>query len=306
MAITLRQSQFKEAIINQAYKLGFSACGFARVASVSKESSAQYNKWIAQGKHGEIEYMERYCDIRENPALLHDNATTMICVALNYYPKIFQNPDAPQFAYYAYGRDYHKVIKTKLKQLAQYIETECGAKSRACVDTAPLRERYWAQQAGIGFVGRNNQLILPGKGSFFFLGELITTLDIEPDEPCTLSCGNCNRCIEACPTGALNTMAAVDANKCISAITIEHHSDIPQSIKPHLGNRVYGCDTCQSVCPHNRHAQPTAIEEFTPSPAFLSLTRKSIAEMTQAQFDTTFHQSPIKRATLATLQRTLK
>lgn len=300
----LKKSQCKQDIINQAMMLGFTACRFVSAVPVDDNAVRDYNDWISCGKHDEMHYMERNGDIRNNPELLFEGAHTIICLAINYFPKTFQPHHAPQFAYYAYGNDYHNILRSKLKQLSKFIETEYGAKSRCCVDTAPIRERYWAKRSGLGFIGRNNQLIIPGKGSYFFLCELITTLSIEPDAPCMLSCGDCNRCIEACPTQALSLKGALDARKCLSCLTIEHHGDLPATLN--IGNHIYGCDECQKACPHNSHAQPTEIEEFTPSDAFLSLNHETIGAMTQESFNNLFKHSAIKRATLATLQRTLK
>ena len=224
---------------------------------------------------------------------------------MNYYPPRLQPADAPQFAYYAYGRDYHEVIKQRLRQLATAIEKIASCQTRCCVDSAPIRERYWAQQAGIGFIGLNNALILPERGSYYFLGIILTTLELEPDAPCTLSCGECRACIDACPSGALSGDGAVDARRCLSCLTIEHHGELPEWVSSVLGNRVFGCDECQKCCPHNRHAQPTAIAEFHPTDDFLSLTRDRIASMDQQEFSRLFSHSAVKRAKLAGLQRNL-
>lgn len=281
---------------------GFDACGFAAAGPVSDEAIEAYRRWIARGRNFSMPYLEKYADIRDNPARLLEGAHTIIVTALNYYPAEHQNPDAPQFAYYAYGRDYHEVVRERLQRLADFIGP--GAACRICVDTAPLRERYWAQQAGIGFVGRNNQLILPGKGSWFFLGEIVTTADYSPDNPCTDNCGDCRLCVKACPGHALpGDYGAVDASRCISCFTIEHRGALPANAARCLGRRVYGCDECQHACPYNRNATPTHVVEFTPSAEFLSLSADSLARMTEDDFRRVFRHSAVRRTKLTGLSR---
>lgn len=294
----------KEIIRQCALDADFEVCGFATVHEINDEAKARYSDWIDKGKSESMPYMEKYADVRNNPALLLEGAKTIIAVALNYYPSTFQDREVPQFAYYAYGKDYHDVVRNRLRPVAQFLADNYNATSRICVDTAPLRERYWAQQAGIGFVGINNQLILPDKGSYFFLGFLITTIEIEPDEPCTLSCMNCRRCIAYCPTKAISDNGAVDARKCLSCLTIEYRGEeLPEGL--YMGNRVYGCDTCQKCCPHNRNAQPTKIEEFMPSPEFLALDYDAIDNMTIEQYREIFRGSAVKRVKLPQLKRNL-
>ena len=248
----------------------------------------------------------RHRDLRCDPSLLLEGARTVISLALNYYPARVQPQGAPRVAYYAYGRDYHEVIKKRLWEMARIIEQETGAKSRACVDSAPLRERYWAQRAGIGFLGLNNQLIISGKGSYFFLGVLLTTLELEPDEPCDETCMQCGACERACPSGALHCGEPVDARRCLSCLTIEHKGDLPEWVRDVIGNRVYGCDECQKYCPHNSNAVGNTIAELQPSPEFLALTHEDILQMTQEQFSHVFSHSAVKRAKLAGLQRNAK
>ena len=306
MDIQSKKYRCKEDIKRKALELGFSACGFARIGVVSSTSKSFYDAWIENGKHGDLKYMERYRDIRENPALLFETANSIISLALNYYPQKFQPKDAPQFAYYAYGDDYHDVVRFKLLLLSEFIEKEYGFKSRVCVDTAPIRERYWAQQSGIGFVGLNNQLIIPGKGSYFFLGELLTELDLEPDQPCGKTCGACRRCVDSCPAKALSGIDAIDAGKCISALTIEYRGEnLPGTLDGDIGNRIYGCDVCQQVCPHNSYAEATEIEEFIPAPEFLHLNADTIDNMSEGDFKRLFNKSAVKRIKLSMLKRNL-
>lgn len=286
--------------------LGFDACGMARAHRVDDVAAARYARWLAQGRNGCMEWAARHCDLRDDPEGLLPGVRSVIVVAMNYYPARFQPREAPQFAYYAYGRDYHEVVKQRLWQLAAAIEQMAPCQTRVCVDSAPIRERYWAQQAGLGFIGLNNALILPGKGSYYFLGVILTTLSLDPGAPCTQSCGECHACIRACPAGALRGDGAVDARRCLSCLTIEHRGDLPQWVSGVLGNRVFGCDECQKCCPHNRHAHPTTIAELQPTDDFLSLTRERIAQMDQVEFSRLFSHSAVKRAKLAGLQRNLK
>lgn len=298
--------EIKEKIRAKALELGFSACGFAKVEPVDTVARQWYAKWLDSGHNGCMDYASRYCDIRNNPALLLDDAATIISVALAYYPRTFQDADAPQFAYYAYGTDYHEVVKKRLFALASFIKELSGADSRACVDSAPIREKYWAQRAGIGFVGRNNLLILPGKGSYFFLGELVTTLPLVPDNPCTSTCGDCRLCEKACPGGALSGGNAVDAARCLSCQLIEQRGVLPEWVSKKIGNRVYGCDECQKCCPHNRHAQPTTVDEFTIREQIRHITYDKIDKMTEEEFRTIFSHSAVKRIKLPTLKRNNK
>jgi len=281
--------------------LGVTALGVARVEAVEQSVMDSYCRWIADGMHGSMSYLDRYLDIRTNPELLLPGARSIIVAAFNYYPKQFQNPSVPQFAYYAYGLDYHDVVRGRLGTLTDRIRSAMGGEFRVCVDTAPLFERYWAEKAGIGVRGINSQLIIPGKGSYFFLGEILTTLDIEPDIPSQGDCGKCGACIKACPAKAINGDGTVDASKCLSYLTIEHRGDFPEHTV--LGNHVYGCDECQKSCPHNRRAVATEIEEFSPSQAFLSLDREKIMDMTASGFNAVFRRSAVKRTKLAGLIR---
>ena len=253
-----------------------------------------------------MDWAGRHRTLRDDPQQLLPGAQSVIVVAMNYYPPRLLPPQAPQFAYYAYGRDYHEVLRQRLRQLAVTIEQWTPCQTRVCVDSAPIRERYWAQQAGLGFIGVNNALILPGKGSYYFLGIVLTTLRLQPDAPCHLSCGQCRACMAACPTGALSGDGAVDARRCLSCLTIEQRGPLPEWVAAAIGHRVFGCDDCQKCCPHNRHARPTAVPELQPSDEFLALTHERIARMDQAEFSRLFGHSAVKRAKLAGLQRNLE
>ena len=291
-------------IKSQALSLGFDACGFAAATAVDDEAVARYDRWIRQGRNGCMQWAAGHRDLRRDPTMLLDGAQTVISLALNYYPARFQLAEALRVAYYAYGRDYHEVLREKMTKLADFIEEITHCATRPCVDSAPIRERYWAQRAGIGFVGRNNCLILPGKGSYYFLGEIVTTASLSPDEPCTMSCGDCGRCVEVCPSGALRDVGGADCNRCLSCLLIENHDEsLPEWVSGVAGDRVVGCDECQLCCPHNAHAEPTTIEDFAPTEAVMTLTRERIMAMTGGGFRRTFAHSAISRLRLKTLRR---
>lgn len=306
MDTTSSQSPCKEKIRESALTAGFSACGFAEAAPVDGHTARSYRRWLDDGKNASMHYMGNHLEIRDNPALLLPGAKTVISLAMNYYPQRKQPDSAPQFSYYAYGKDYHDTVRRHLEEVARFIKGNYGGECRCCVDTAPIRERYWAQKCGIGFVGKNNQLIIPGKGSYFFLGEIVTTLRIPPDKEAAPACGNCRRCADRCPTGALaGDFSALDARRCISCMTIEHRGILPEKVAEKLGNRVYGCDECQKACPYNRFASPTGIEDFAPSDKFLSLSYENMAAMTEEDYRTLFRKSAVKRAKYAGLMRNL-
>ena len=291
-------------IKSQALSLGFDACGFAAAAPVDDEAEARYEHWLEQGHHGCMKWAEGHRDLRHDPSMLLEGARTVISLAMNYYPARFQPSSALRIAYYAYGRDYHEVLREKLTQLARFIEQITRCTTRPCVDSAPIRERYWAQQAGVGFVGRNNCLILPGKGSFFFLGEIVTTAQLPPDDPCNMTCGDCGRCVEACPSGALRADGAADCRRCLSCLLIEDHAaSLPDWVSDVVGDRVAGCDECQLCCPHNQGAVATVIEDFALTPAVVTLTRERVMSMTAGEFKRTFAHSAIARLRLKTLKR---
>lgn len=293
----------KELIRAKALELGFDACGFAIAERVDEDAIVQYLSWIENGKNDCMDYAAKYIPLRNDPRELFPGAKTMICAAMNYYPAVKQPKNAPQFSYYAYGKDYHDVVRNRLKLLARFIKDNWGADSRACVDTAPVREKYWARKAGVGMIGRNNMLIIPGKGSYFFLGELITKLEISPDAPCTLTCGDCNECVDRCPGGALAEKGSLDARRCLSCQLIENRRTLLTWVGAVAGNQVYGCDECQKCCPHNKNAQHTDIPEFTPDEKMLSLTLDDIILMTDVRFKELFGKSAVKRVKLEGLKR---
>ncbi len=302
-------------IREKACALGFAACGFAKIEPAGQEI-AYLDRWIAQGYHAGMKYMENYRELRFDPSGLVEGARSVISVALNYYPANKLPADAPHIAYYAYGKDYHIVLKEKLSRLwedlSAFLQTaESGwqgtlPEARIFTDSAPVLERYWAWKAGLGWIGKNTNLIIPGKGSFFFLGEIITSLELTYDTPLTDHCGECTRCLDACPTGALERAHRLNANKCISYLTIENRGEIPAEQAKKIGNRLYGCDTCQEVCPWNRFAIPTEEKAFFPSAHLLSLKKEALKSFTKEEYNRIFAKSAVKRAKYEGIMRNIQ
>lgn len=293
---------FSEEIKQYALSLGFDACGICRAEE--SEQEVHYRRWLLEECHAGMGYLERNIDKRMDPRLLVEGAKSIISVALNYFPHRFQHEDAPQFAYYAYGEDYHDIVKGKLSRLFDFIKLRFpGVSGRYFSDSAPVLERFWAARSGLGFVGKNTLLIIPGKGSYFFLGELIVDLKLDYDSPVSQNCGKCRRCLDACPTGAIEKPHWVNARKCISYQTIENKGEISPEIVPRLSNNVYGCDICQIVCPWNRYARPHNTPGFNPSDEFLSLDYEGFQEMDEETYRRIFRRSAVKRAKFAGLKR---
>lgn len=297
-------------IKDEAARLGFSACGIARVEPVEAEMR-RLDTWLAKGYQAGMAYLANHREIRRDPQGLVEGAKSIISVALNYYPARKRDPEQPHIAYYAYGRDYHEVVKEKLRQLWQYVVRNLpegtAEEARVFTDSAPLLERYWAWKAGLGWIGKNTQLILPGKGSYFFLGEIVTTWKADAyDKPVPSRCGTCDRCLRACPTGALEKSHTLNANHCLSYLTIENRGEIPPREARLLGNRLYGCDTCQQVCPWNRFATPATEPDFQPSEALLQLQKEDLKMFTKDDYNRIFAKSAVKRAKYEGLIRTIK
>lgn len=271
------------------------AWGVARPGQVDDQHLQYFESWLRDGNHGEMRYMERYGDIRRDPRLLLDGAKSIIMAAFPYYHHDQHEGNLQRIASYAHGDDYHEVMRARLGQVADTLGDLAG--NRICVDTAPLFERYWAVKAGVGFIGRNRMLIVPGYGSYVLLGSIITTLELPASEPCRESCKGCGRCVEACPAGALDGAAC----RCLSYLTIEYRGEFDAGVNLH--GRLYGCDTCQRVCPHNASATDTSIAEFHPREALRRLAPEDVIDMTQTEFSTIMRRSAIKRVKLAGLQR---
>lgn len=288
---------------------GASVAGFAAAGRVSAEYERIFDEWLKKGNYAGMEYMTRYRELRMNPELLLPDAKTVISVAFNFKPPRFRSSDKEIIACYAYGKDYHDVIRKRLKEVVSRLSSDYGGEYRICVDTAPVAERYWAVKAGIGFRGRNGQVIIPGTGGMVFLAEIITTLGLPPDEPLLLNCKGCDACQSLCPAGALKPDSTIDARYCLSYLTIEHRGEwnSPEALKSlaTTGGKssLYGCDLCLRVCPHNLTAPATSLQDFYPSGKILTLSASDIRGMTPESFAETFRHSAVKRAKLEGLQR---
>ncbi|MEZ5002653.1 MAG: tRNA epoxyqueuosine(34) reductase QueG [Chitinophagales bacterium] len=299
-------SKNSQLIKQWAKDLGFDFVGIAKATFLEKEAP-KLEKWLQQGMQGEMHYMENYFDMRLDPTLLVPGAKSVISFLYNYYPSQLQREDAPKISKYAYGKDYHFVIKDKLKSLLHKIQTEIGAvHGRAFVDSAPILERPWAAKSGLGWIGKNSLLLNKGKGSFFFLAELIIDLDLAHDEPTTDHCGTCTACIDACPTDAIVAPYVVDGSKCISYFTIELKDNIPNEYAGNFENWMFGCDICQDVCPWNRFSQPHKEQQFEPNDKLLSFSKTEWEEITKDIFNEIFRKSPVKRTKYEGLKRNIE
>jgi len=291
-----------------AAELGFDFCGIAKAVKLD-EDAKRLESWLHNGMHGSMHYMERYFDMRIDPRQLVPGAKSVISLLLNYFPTEKQESGTPKISKYAYGKDYHEVIREKLNKLIGSMRINVGEfHGRGFVDSAPVLERTWAQRSGLGWVAKNGNLINKQMGSFFFIATLITDLDLVPDEPFTKDyCGTCSRCIDACPTDAILPGKVVDGSKCISYFTIELKDMlIPGEMQGKFENWMFGCDICQDVCPWNRFSTPTNEIEFTPLPEILDLSTREWEMMTEEKFKKIFDHSPLSRSKLRGIQRNLK
>lgn len=298
---------YSELIKTEAKNLGFAFCGIAK-AGFLEEEAPRLETWLEKGMHGEMRYMENHFDKRLDPRLLVDGAKSVISLGLNYYTDNKQaDPLAPKISKYAYGEDYHLIIKDKLKQLLQIINEKIGeVGGRAFVDSAPVLDRAWAQKAGLGWIGKNTNLISKKAGSFFFLAELIIDLELEYDiEPAADHCGTCTRCVDACPTDAIVGPYVVDGSRCISYLTIELKNEIPQEFKGKMDDWMFGCDICQDVCPWNRFSVLHNEPSFTPHPKLLTLSKDDLQDITEDVFRKVFKNSAVKRTKFSGLARNI-
>lgn len=299
----------------EALRLGFSACGIAKAEPVNRDAAEHLHHWLRNGNHADMHYMANYTDKRLNPQLLMDGLKSIVCVALNYAPQRTIDKGQYQFAAYAYGQDYHDIMKTKLTALSQYVMQLLSTSTpygdtppniRTFCDTAPVLERYWAMQAGLGWTGRNHQLIIPHAGSMFFLGELFLDAELIYDHPIPNRCGNCHACIDACPTKALSLDKEIDCHRCISYQTIENRGAILQQISAAMGNTIYGCDRCQQSCPYNRFAQPTTEPQLQPKEELLQMQKQDWQNLSIDDYRRIFKGSAVKRAKYEGLMRNIK
>lgn len=291
-----------------AKSLGFVALGIARAHPIPKEVRESYISSLQEQGVGDMGYLERNLEVRFDPDKLVSGARSIIVGAFNYFPEKTQRIDAPQIAYYAYGKDYHRVVKDKLFTLLKYLQEriETPFSSRVFVDSAPLMERYWAVQSGVGKVGRNGLLIVPHFGSFCFLGEIVTTLELPADAPSEGSpCGRCMRCVEHCPAQAISKDGRFSPTRCLSYQTIEHHGSLDPKVVAQLGERIYGCDACQLVCPHNRFAYPHQEGLLKPVPDLLEMTSEDWKNLDNETFEQLFEHSAVQRVGFDGLRRNI-
>jgi len=290
----------------EAASLGFDFCGISK-ADFLEEEAPRLEHWLNQQMHGQMSYMANHFDKRLDPRKLVEGAQSVVSLMYNYYPERELNEKQYyKLSKYAYGKDYHKVIRKKLKQLLRNLNEQIGEiHGRAFVDSAPVLEKAWAQKSGLGWVGKNANLISKGHGSFFFLAELIIDIPLEPDTPTKDYCGTCTKCIEACPTDAITSPYVVDGSKCISYFTIELKEAIPQEVKGKFENWMFGCDICQDVCPWNRFSTPTHEPAFSQKEALNHMTKGDWEEITEELFDALFESSAVKRTKLKGLKRNI-
>ncbi|WP_194350003.1 tRNA epoxyqueuosine(34) reductase QueG [Pontibacter beigongshangensis] len=294
-------------IKQKAQELGFMYCGISR-ADFLEEEAPRLENWLNQNMHGQMRYMENHFDKRLDPRLLVDDAKSVVSLLLNYFPEQQQPAeDTYKISKYAYGTDYHFVIKDKLKELLKFINEEIGEVGGRCfVDSAPVLDKAWAKKSGLGWVGKNSNLITPQVGSFYFIAELIIDLELVYDGPIKDYCGSCTRCLDACPTDAIVAPYVVDGSKCISYFTIELKDQLPQDMNGKFGNWVFGCDICQDVCPWNRFSKPHQEPAFAPHPQLKELKKADWQELTQEVFSQLFRKSAVKRAGYKGLLRNIK
>lgn len=300
------KQKITDIIKDKAIELGFDACGIAAAKRLSREEVFLRN-WLSKGLHATMQYMNNNFDKRVDPTKLVPGAKSVISVLLNYFPEKQQSKNDHSVAKYAYGKDYHFVIKEKLKTLLNFINSEIiPCAGRFFTDSAPVLDRAWAAEAGLGWIGKNTNLIVPHKGSFFFIGELIIDIELEYDKPIEDFCGSCTKCISACPTNALVVPYMLDSNRCISYHTIENKGEIYENLKGKFQNWIFGCDICQDVCPWNNFSKPTHELQFQPRKKFLEITKEEWNSMDEKSFNNLFIDTPIMRAGFEGIRRNLE
>jgi epoxyqueuosine reductase len=300
------KQQYTQLIKTEAKRLGFLSCGISK-AQFLEEEAPRLEKWLKNNMQGEMRYMENHFDKRLDPTKLVDDSKSVISLLLNYYPEETQTENSFKLSKYAYGTDYHFVIKDKLKQLLNFIQDEIGEVSgRAFVDSAPVLDKAWAAKSGLGWIGKHSNLLTQQVGSFYFIAELIIDLELEYDHAVTDHCGTCTKCIDACPTQAITEPYVVDGSKCISYFTIELKENIPTEFKGQFEDWMFGCDICQDVCPWNRFSKAHNEPLFNPHPELLSMTKKDWEEITEDVFKELFKKSAVKRTKFEGLKRNIE
>jgi len=304
----LNTQQHTRYIKSTSLSLGFEYCGIAKAQPLD-DDARRLEQWLNKGMHGNMQYMENHFEMRVDPCKLVPGAKSVITLLLNYFPAQQQDLSSVKISKYAWGNDYHEVIKTKLKLLSEGMKQSIGdINGRGFVDSAPVLERSWAQKSGLGWLGKNGNLITKQNGSFFFIATLITDLELEYDDPFVKDfCGTCTKCIDACPTAAIHDDRVIDGSKCISYFTIELKEQlIPDSMNGQFDNWMFGCDTCQDVCPWNRFSRPTRETSFSPIPEVLHFSTSDWEDLTEESFKKIFKNSPLKRSKFAGIKRNLK
>ena len=299
------KEKYTQFIKTEAQRLGFFSCGIAK-AGFLEEEAPRLEKWLKQNQHGTMTFMEDHFDKRLDPTLLVPDSKSVISLVMNYYPAEVQNQDSYKISKYAYGKDYHNVIKRKVVKLLKAIKREIGEVSgRAFIDIAPIMDKAWAAKSGLGWIGKNSNLITRQVGSYYFIAELIIDLELQYDNPTTDHCGTCTACIDACPTQAIVQPYVVDGSKCISYFTIELKGNMPQEMKGKMDDWIFGCDVCQDVCPWNKFAKPHSEPAFNPYPELLAYSKKEWEEITAETFTKVFTNSPLKRTQIEGLKRNI-
>lgn len=302
----MNKARYSQMIKDEAKRLGFLSCGISK-AEFLEEEAPRLEAYLKKGMNGKMSYLENHFDKRLDPTLLVPGSKSVISLLFNYYPEEKQREDTYKISKYAYGVDYHFVIKDKLKELMHFIHQEIGeVDGRAFVDSAPVLDKAWAAKSGLGWVGKHSLLLTKQRGSFYFVSELILDLDLEYDSAVTDHCGSCTACIDACPTGAIVADRVVDGSKCISYFTIELKDEIPTSVKGQFEDWVFGCDICQNVCPWNRFSKPHNEPLFNPHPELLSMSKKDWEEITEEVFREVFRKSAVKRTKFSGLKRNIE
>jgi len=293
-------------IKSRARSLGFLDCGISRAGFLQGEAE-NLKQYLREGRHGDMHYMENHFDKRTDPTRLVEGARSVISLILPYYPKQQQRNDTYRISKYAYGKDYHIVMKSMLRDLLNFLDQEYGGVSgRAFVDSAPVMDKAWAQKAGLGWIGKNTNLLSRKYGSFFYIGELIVDMELEYDTPIRDYCGTCRKCLDACPTGALTDPYRIDASRCISYLTIENKGEIPGALQGTYKDWIFGCDICQDVCPWNRKARYAEHEDLQPHPDLLSLSRTDWEQLSREHFKEIFRHSAVKRTKYQGLMRNIQ
>ncbi|MGB5652934.1 MAG: tRNA epoxyqueuosine(34) reductase QueG [Robiginitalea sp.] len=301
----MSRTGYSQFIKSEAKRLGFLSCGISK-AEFLEDEAPRLERWLHQNMHGEMGYMENHFDKRLDPTLLVPGAKSVISLLYNYYPSKTQEEDTYKISKYAYGEDYHEVIKRKLRLLLCVIQEEIGAvHGRVFVDSAPVLDKAWAARSGLGWIGKHSNLLTKEVGSYYFIAELILDLDLDYDYPVTNHCGTCTACIDACPTEAIVQPYVVDGSKCISYYTIELKNEFPSDLTAPFEDWIFGCDICQDVCPWNRFAKPHSEPAFEPKPELLKNSRRDWEELTEEVFQQVFQKSAVKRTKFSGLQRNI-